>query len=179
MRRQNDGERRKVTGRQTDTHRRLDGHRGSDSRRRFLRTVAATSLVGTVGVAGCLGNGGSGTEGENGEELPEGVSEEQFREGPVPEAYRTATSIGGERRDPNQLVAKSAVNFGEADEVAEAPEGQTCANCHEFVADKNGDGYGACTRVEGYIGGEDWCALWESAEEGHDEDDEDDEDGDA
>ena len=170
MRRQNEGERRKITGLQTDVHGRLNGHGGSDSRRRFLRTVAVTSLVGTVGVAGCLG--APTADGENGEELPEGVSEEQFREGPVPEAYRTATSIGGERRDPNQLVAKSAVNFGEADEVAEAPEGQTCANCHEFVADKNGDGYGACTRVEGYIGAEDWCELWESTEEEHDEEEE-------
>jgi hypothetical protein len=145
--------------------------RQSGSRRRFLRTATATTLVGTVGIAGCLG--APTTEGENGEELPEGVSERQFREGPVPEVYRTATSIGGERRDPNQLVAKSAVNFGKADDVAEAPEGQTCANCHEFITDKNGDGYGACTRVEGYIGGEDWCALWESAEEGHDDEGED------
>jgi hypothetical protein len=76
------------------------------------------------------------------------------------------------------LVAKSAVNFGEASEVAEAPEGQTCANGHEFIANKNGNGYGACTHVEGYIGAEDWCALWESAEEGHDEDEDvDGEDG--
>jgi hypothetical protein len=131
------------------------------SRRRFL---AATGSATVVGLSGCLGGDG---EGEAEEELPEGVSTEEFQRGPVPEAYRSARSQGGESRDPNQLVAKSAVTFGEASEVG--PGGETCENCHEFIPDKNGDGYGACTRVEGYIGAEDWCDLWESVEGEHDD----------
>ncbi|MFC7115795.1 high-potential iron-sulfur protein [Natronoarchaeum sp. GCM10025703] len=43
-----------------------------------------------------------------------------------------------------------------------AQPGQACGNCAEFIPDKNGDTWGACAAVEGYIAVEDWCVIWES-----------------
>ena len=102
------------------------------------------------------------------EELPEGVSEEEFVFGPVPEEYRTAESQAGEQRDPDNLQSKESVRFQEAADAEEAgliTPGPNCGNCAEYIPDQNGDGFGACARVEGYIDPEDWCVLWESIEE--------------
>ena len=129
------------------------------SRRRILQLAGSSTVL---GLAGCAGGGGG-----EGEELPEGVTEETFQNGPVPAEYRTATSQAGEERRED-LVAKQTVQFQEASEAVAAglaDEGQSCANCAEFIPDKNGDGFGACARVQGYIGAEDWCTLWESIEE--------------
>jgi len=101
--------------------------------------------------------------GEPEEELPPGVSQEQFDSGPVPEQYRTAVSQGGEARDPNNLRAKAEVNFGEAEDLA--PPNQRCANCSEFIPFEDSDVFGACAKVEGYVATEDWCALWEELPE--------------
>lgn len=101
------------------------------TRRAFLEGAGGLAVV---GVAGCLGGGVAD------EERPPGVSEAEFERGPVPEAYRTATSQGGERRDPDRLVTKQAAKFQEADETVEAglaEAGQRCANCHEFIPDVN------------------------------------------
>jgi hypothetical protein len=46
-----------------------------------------------------------------------------------------------------------------------APPGQSCGNCAEFIPDKNGDTWGACAKVEGFIAVEDWCAVWEHVSE--------------
>ena len=97
---------------------------------------------------------------------------EEFVRGPVPEMYRTALSQAGERRDPDGLRTKEAVRFAEADESDFAGPGQSCENCAEYVPDANGDGFGACTKVEGYVGPEDWCTIWESIEEHEAADDE-------
>ncbi|WP_435348756.1 high-potential iron-sulfur protein [Haloarchaeobius sp. HRN-SO-5] len=161
------------------------------TRRRFVRLASGVTAV---GLAGCVGGDGespatespspteeggapadtattTGGDGEmdgEEEELPEGVSEEEFVSGPVPEEYRTATSQAGEQRDPDGLVTKEAARFQEASEAVAAglaPEGQTCENCEEFIPDKNGDGFGACVKVEGYIGADDWCGLWEAIDE--------------
>ncbi|KTG30636.1 hypothetical protein AUR66_06915 [Haloferax profundi] len=102
------------------------------------------------------------------EELPEGVSEEEFERGPVPEAYRTALSQANEERDPDRLFTKEEVQFQEADDAVAAgfaDEGSDCGNCAEYIPDKNGDGFGACAKVEGYIDPEDWCVVWESIED--------------
>ena len=137
------------------------------TRRRFLQLAGSAAIV---GIAGCTG--GDGGAGEEEEELPEGVSEEEFEKGPVPEQYRTASSQADEERNPDSLVTKESVKFQEAADAVEAglaEEGQSCENCAEFIPDKNGDGFGACAKVEGYIGAEDWCAIWESVEEEQDE----------
>jgi len=109
-----------------------------------------------------------GGDAEAEETPPAGVSEEQFVSGPVPPAYRTATSQAGEQRDPNNLQTKESVRYQEASD-AESEElitpGPNCGNCAEFIPDENGDGFGACAKVEGYIAADNWCVLWESIEE--------------
>jgi len=143
------------------------------TRRRVLRLGGS---VAAIGIAGCLGGPTGGTESptptgdaeDEEEELPEGVSEEEFETGPVPEEYRTATSQAGEERDPDSLVTKESVQFQEAADAVEAglvEEGRDCGNCEEFIPDQNGDGFGACAKVEGYVGAEDWCTLWEAIED--------------
>lgn len=104
------------------------------TRRRLLRWVGA----GPVAVlAGCTG-GGDG-------ETPE----------PIPAAYRTATAQGGDPRDPDQLAAKAVVDY-----QAEPNGDQRCAGCRFFVPDRDGDGLGACTIVEGTIDPDGWCSSY-------------------
>ncbi|KPN30304.1 high potential iron-sulfur protein [Halolamina pelagica] len=102
------------------------------------------------------------------EERPEGVSEEEFENGPVPEVYLSATSLGNEQRDPDNLNAKADVGFAEYEEARENDAhqpGTCCANCGDFIPDKNGDAFGACAEVDGYIDGADWCTIYESLPE--------------
>jgi len=154
-------------------------------------------LVATVGIAalsGCTGDGGGEAtepettvetearttteeeptetpedeEEEEEEELPEGVSGDEFERGPVPDVYLSATSLGNETRNPDELNTKADVGFSEYDEAVENEAhrpGTCCANCADFIPDKNGDGFGACAEVEGYVGGEDWCTIYESLPE--------------
>lgn len=151
--------------------------KSSVGRRQYLKyATAATAATGML--AGCTGgngngNGESGGEGETGdehedeeehEELPEGVSEEEFNSGPVPDVYMTATSLGGEERNPDELSTKSEVTFSEFEEAQEHEayiEGTTCGNCADYIPDKNGDEFGACAEVEGYIDKADWCTIYE------------------
>jgi len=101
-------------------------------------------------------------------EVPEGMSEEELATAEVPEEYRTASSIGGEERDPDDLFSHEEVNLMESvDAIAEgvAPPGRSCGNCAEFIPDTNGDMWGACAKVEGFIAVEDWCAVWEHVSE--------------
>jgi hypothetical protein len=139
------------------------------SRRNYLVATAGIAALG-----GCLGGDGDdeneseGDENESEEELPEGVSEEEFERGPVPDVYVSATSLGREQRDPDNLRPKSEVGFSEYDEATENDNhesGTCCANCADYIADKNGDKFGACAEVEGYIGGEDWCGIYEGLPE--------------
>lgn len=138
-------------------------------------TAAGTAAI--VGLAGCSGGNGGGSEttttgeGGGGEETPwtklDGVSEDQFKHGPVPDAEKTAKSLGGETRNPDHLSGRDAVKFQEASKAVSqglAKQGHKCENCAEFVPDGNGDGFGACTKVEGYIGPDMWCTLWEATD---------------
>lgn len=132
-------------------------------------------LVATVGIAalsGCAGDTGDGaTEPETAEEeeeLPAGVSEEEFDQGPVPEMYRSAMSLGREQRNPEELNGKDDVKFSEFEEAQQQDThepGTCCANCADYIPDKNGDKFGACAEVEGYIDGEDWCVIYEQLPE--------------
>jgi len=142
-------------------------------------------LVATVGIgalSGCLGGDGDGAEGttvaettapadgDDGEEeeLPEGVSREEFESGPVPDVYLSARSIGGEQRGSEELFPKADVQFSEYEEALENSAhqpGRCCANCNEYIHDRNGDAFGACVAVEGYIDGADWCTVWEELPE--------------
>jgi len=119
------------------------------------------------------GDSGTDTSESNGEddgeeELPEGVSRDEFENGPVPEAYMTATSLANETREPDSLQSKADVLFAEYDEATENDAhqpGSCCGNCSEFIPDKNGDTFGACAKVDGYIDGADWCTIWEELPE--------------
>ena len=145
----------------------------TSNRRRFVTFLGG---IGIASFAGCTGGSESQTtptatetaelaDAGHEEELPSGVSMEEFVRGPVPEVYRTALSQAGERRDPDDLRTKEAVRFAEADESEFAGPGESCENCAEYIPDKNGDGFGACAKVEGYAGAEDWCTIWESIED--------------
>ncbi|WP_338742184.1 high-potential iron-sulfur protein [Haloplanus salilacus] len=157
------------------------------TRRRFIQVTSSTTLV---GLAGCTGGGDtdgsqpdteadteqteapSDEEGEEGdqheEELPDGVSEEEFEQGPVPQVYQSSVSLGGEDRQGDNLTPKADVQFSEFDEARERDAhqpGTCCANCADFIPDKNGDTFGACAEVHGYIDGADWCTVYESLPE--------------
>lgn len=132
-------------------------------------------LVATVGIAalsGCAGDNGDGTtepEDGNGDgERPPGVSAEEFERGPVPDVYMSAMSLGGEQRNPDELETKADVRFSEYEEAQENDAhqpGTCCANCADYIVDKNGDTFGACSEVEGYVDGEDWCVIYEELPE--------------
>lgn len=80
----------------------------------------------------------------------------------------SATSLGNERRNPDELHTKSEVGFAEYEEPQENDDhqpGTCCGNCAEFIPDKNGHTWGACAAVEGYIAVEDWCSRWEHVSE--------------
>ncbi len=108
------------------------------------------------------------SEGHDEERRPEGVTQEEFERGPVPAVYLSATSLGGEQRNTGNLFAKADVGFSEYDDALQQPghrPGYCCANCADFIPDKNGDTFGACAEVEGYIDGADWCTVYESLPE--------------
>lgn len=165
---------------------RLDDGSGYEhwSRRHYL-----VATVGIGALSGCLGGDGNGAGGttvaetttrtdeddgeeddedDEEEELPEGVSREEFENGPVPDVYLSARSIGGEQRGSEELFPKADVQFSEYEEALENgahQPGRCCANCHEYIHDRNGDAFGACVTVEGYIDGADWCSVWEELPE--------------
>lgn len=145
------------------------GYRASNyemwSRRHYL--VATVGLAGLSGCASDTDDEPTGDD-EDDEELPAGVSKEEFESGPVPDVYMSATSLGGEQRNPDELRTKAEVSFSEYEDALENDAhqaGTCCANCADYIADKNADKFGACAEVEGYIGGEDWCAIYEELPE--------------
>jgi len=137
----------------------------ANSRRRFLHLAGVTAL--TAGLAGCGGggggNGGDGgdttTEGDGGDTPTSGGEEttapsggETTTEGGVPDAYVTATAQGGQQRNPDNLVAPSALAYQE-----EPKDGQQCSGCQFYIPDQNGDGMGACTLITGTVDPQGWC----------------------
>ncbi|MFD2375742.1 high-potential iron-sulfur protein [Haloarchaeobius iranensis] len=75
-------------------------------------------------------------------------------QGPVPDTYLTASSQGGTGRSPDNLRSKSSVSYHDAQGAA------TCENCIHYIPDKNDDGLGACSLVEGYIEPKAWCTIY-------------------
>ncbi|WP_128225200.1 high-potential iron-sulfur protein [Halobacteriaceae archaeon SHR40] len=153
----------------------MEGKSWADSASNYDMWSRRNYLVATVGLAalsGCTGDTDDESEptesGDDDEERPEGVTADEFERGPVPEVYVSATSLGNEQRNPDELRTKSAVSFSEYEEAREN-EGHTpgtcCANCADYIPDKNGDEFGACVEVEGYIDGADWCTIYEELPE--------------
>lgn len=129
----------------------MSGHDRQEPRRRFLRFAGVASIA---GAAGCLG--GSEDEGDDFGNRPDDWCLEELDETP-PEDLRTAESIDGIERDPEDVRTKEEVAY------QCHPEGeQLCANCRFFVP---GDGYfGACTEVDGEVRTQDWCAVYAPAD---------------
>jgi hypothetical protein len=75
--------------------------------------------------------------------------------GPIPAVYRTATSQGGTERNPDSLQSKDAVQY-----QSHPKNGQQCSGCMFYIPDKNGDGLGACSVVEGFIQPQGWCVSY-------------------
>lgn len=120
--------------------------RHDETRRSFLLVAAAI----TSGLAGC-GGGGEPTPTPT---EPPTEPEPDDGEG-VPDGYATATAIGGNRRNPEALSTKEAVQY-----QSEPSDGEQCSNCIFYIPDQNGDGLGACAIVEGTIEPEGWCASY-------------------
>jgi len=114
-------------------------------RRRFLRrALAASAATALPALAGC----------SRGRDYPDRL------QGPVAEPYETATAIGGDERRPDRLRSKAGVDYHEA--VGEA----RCANCRFYVPDRNDDGLGACTLVEGYVEPDGYCTVYAAVRDG-------------
>jgi hypothetical protein len=144
----------------------------TNSRRRFLHLAGVTAL--TAGLAGCGGGGGDGggeTTADGGGETTAGGGDTPTSGGgetttsggssdaEVPEAYRTATAQNGQQRDPDNLVAPSALNYQE-----EPNNGNQCSGCQFYIPDQNGDGMGACTLITGMVDPQGWCNSYAAYE---------------
>ncbi|SEL40115.1 high-potential iron-sulfur protein [Haloferax larsenii] len=125
------------------------------TRRRF---VWLTGTAAMAGLAGCSGNGGgdggANGGGDTGDTETQAPTATDSGDG-LPAEYVTATSIGGNERNPERLSSKEAVSYQE-----EPNEGQQCSNCRFYIEDKNGDGLGACSIVEGTIAPEAYCVSY-------------------
>lgn len=125
-------------------------------RRRLLRLMGGASIM---ALAGCTESGEEG-HGEIEARDPGWCVEENNVE--VPEAFRTAESIDGIQRNPDDMNTRSEAAY------QCHPQGyQLCANCRFFIPAKPaevGDGIGACAIVEGRIRSQDWCALYRESE---------------
>lgn len=105
------------------------------SRRTVLHLLGAGPLA---GLAGCASSSQNNEQSES-----------------VPKAYRTARSLGGEKRDPDNLRPKESVNY-----QSDSPNQSKCASCRYYISDKNSDGRGACSKVKGTIKPKAWCSLY-------------------
>lgn len=145
--------------------------REEKTRRYVLRLTGATTIA---GLAGCAGGGqrsdgqqggqrGGGRRdgGQQGGQQGGGGGQQGTRRqsgrglGPVPDEYETATAQGGMQRDPEKLQTKQALNY-----QSTPNDGEQCSDCRFYIPDKNGDGLGACTLVEGKIEPEGWCVSF-------------------
>jgi hypothetical protein len=128
-------------------------HGETPKRRRFLQ-LASTASIGAL--VGCLGSGGGHGETAAETRPDDWCVEENNVE--VPDALRTAESIDGIERNPDEL------NTREEAQYQCYPQGyQLCANCRFFIPGKpaeTGMGDGACAIVEGIVRSRDWCALY-------------------
>jgi copper chaperone NosL len=141
-----------------------DRHSTQMDRRTMLALVGSGSVT---GLAGCLGDGGGETETTTPATARPATDQ-------VPEAYRTATGLGGSQRSPDSLASKADLNY-----QPEPKDGQQCSGCAYYIPDKNGDGLGACTIVEGTIEPTGYCTSYVAHETTTGEEPTSDDDGQA
>lgn len=145
-------------------------------RRQILKWIGS-SVVGvfltTIGLSGCGGGDDTTVEapetsGVGSSDKSSTSSEEQEDQGPnhdvphpgddkVPEAEATAAALGGSQR----MKGGKSPKDGPSVQFQHKPNGaQSCGSCSLYVPDKNDDGFGACTMVEGKIHPCDFCILF-------------------
>lgn len=107
-------------------------------RRRLLVTTASLA---TAALAGCTSGGSRSTRA-----TPTPT---------VPEEYVTAQSLNGRARSRGALAPQSAVQYRDS-----PVDGQQCSTCQFYIPDKNGDGRGACSIVEGTVAPEGYCTSY-------------------
>lgn len=126
------------------------------NRRRFLRLMGAASIT---ALAGCAQSAENGTQAADARPSDWCVTE---NDEDVGELFRTAASIDGIERNPDDLTGREEAAY------QCHPQGyQLCANCRYFIPgkpDETGNGVGACAIVEGRMRSQDWCALYEVTE---------------
>lgn len=120
------------------------------SRRHLLGTASSLSLV---GLAGCL-------------DATTNVSPKlsvKETETSLPEGYETCVDQSGGQRDPDSLSAKDEVQYQNSPAyTGESGFIEMCANCKFYCSGGDIDAnVGACSQVEGKIGSQHWCALWQ------------------
>jgi hypothetical protein len=130
----------------------------TDTERRRLLTLIGSGLA--TGLAGCGGGGGGGSDDEDTPTptptpTPTSTSTPSGGSDGVPSEYETATSIGGQERDPDALSSKDAVSY-----QSEPQDGQECTGCQFYIEDKNDDGMGACAIVAGTIDPAGYCVSY-------------------
>lgn len=108
--------------------------------------LAAVGSGAAVALAGC----GGGDEDADG-----GTPTDDTPTDAVPSQYETATAIAGNRRDPDALATKDAVEY-----QSEPSDGKRCSGCAYYIPDKNDDGKGACAIVEGTIDPSGYCTSY-------------------
>jgi hypothetical protein len=151
-------------------------------RREFLKKIGA-SLAGMVvvpfGLTGCSGGDDStnqkvasnqgekkSTGGSTGSKTEKsGGTKEKKKthkvphpnDDKVPESEATAKALGGKKRYKGGKSPKD----GPSVMYQHKPNGEKhCGTCNLYVPDENGDGFGACTLVEGKIHSCDFCILY-------------------
>ncbi|WP_181691067.1 high-potential iron-sulfur protein [Natronomonas sp. LN261] len=137
----------------------------SSRRRQFLQAAGGASVA---ALAGCLQFGGGGDSGADTEADTEAGRPDNWcieeNNVEVAEEYRTAESVDGIERDPTALSSREEAAY------QCYPQGyQLCANCRFFIPSKHADekdedGAGACSIVEGRVRSQDWCALYQQQE---------------
>jgi hypothetical protein len=148
-------------------------------RREILKWLGVTILgviLAPLGLAGCGGgeeeelqmdqdSGSSDQASSDGGSSSGGGSGQSDKTHEVPhpsdaklsEAEKTGESLGGAQRSPGGKSPKD----GPSVMYQHEPSGnKSCGNCDMYVKDQNGDGYGACTMVEGEIHPCDFCVLY-------------------
>ncbi len=124
----------------------MPNERPYTDRRSYLKYAGAATLTALAGCSG--GGGGNGGGSEANHEVP------HPDDGTVPDAEASGTALNGQSRS-SASQGKDAVSY------QHTPDGeQFCGNCGLFVPDQDGDGFGACTLVQGKIHHCDWCSAY-------------------
>lgn len=141
---------------------------------KYLGTLILSFILVPLGLAGCSGDGeelppppesDSGTSTSGGGSTTKQSSGEPTinhqvphpKDAELPEAEAKGTALGGAERAPGGKSPKD----GPSVQYQHKPNGKKyCGNCTMFVPDENGDGFGACTLVEGKIHHCDFCILF-------------------